>query len=78
MSFIRPKTFEYRSFQSRHERFAGRALRRAGRSGIFYGSMRERRSLFPLCGGYFALFRCDISRGNIPKYFQISCDYFCL
>ncbi|MGR3905945.1 hypothetical protein Q3A80_02790 [Burkholderia sp. SR8] len=36
VSFIRLKTFECRSRQSRNESFAGCAARRAGRSGIFY------------------------------------------
>ncbi len=55
-----------------------RQPRQAERSGIFYSATRERRSLLPFPDAISRLFRFDISGGNIPKYFQISCDYFCL
>ncbi|CAM2173987.1 hypothetical protein BO443_200049 [Burkholderia orbicola] len=55
----------------------GRA-RQAAQSGIFYVVARKRRSLLPFLGIVYSLFRLDISGRNIPKYFQISCDYFCL
>ncbi|MDN7428962.1 MULTISPECIES: hypothetical protein [unclassified Burkholderia] len=76
--FIRGQTGKCRLSRSRDERFARRGARQAARNGIFYAAARKRRSLLPLSAGIYALFRLDISGGNIPKYFQISCDYFCL
>ncbi|CAD9229087.1 hypothetical protein BCEN4_930004 [Burkholderia cenocepacia] len=55
----------------------GRA-HQAARSGIFYVAAQKRRSLLPFLGVVYSLFRLDISGRNILKYFQISCDYFCL
>jgi hypothetical protein len=77
-SFIWRQIFKCRLLRSRDERLAPGRARWAERGGIFYVVARERRSLLPFPRAIYSLFRFDISRGNIPKYFQISCDYFCL
>ncbi|NIE56972.1 hypothetical protein F3J12_08860 [Burkholderia sp. Ax-1735] len=77
-SFIWRQIFKCRLFLSRGERSAPGQPRQAVESGIFYRTENERRSLLPLSSACSPLFRFDISGGNIPKYFQISCDYFCL
>ncbi|MBR7973558.1 hypothetical protein KDX01_10585 [Burkholderia vietnamiensis] len=76
--FIRLERFELRAIRALHERFAGRAPRLAGRCGIFYGTPSQRAVVIAAFPPFLCCASRDISYGNIPKYFQISCDYFCL
>ncbi|WP_196483416.1 hypothetical protein [Burkholderia territorii] len=78
MSFIRPGAFESGRFNRDMKGLQAMRAGGRGQGGIFYGARHERRSILPLPGVNFPPFGFDISGGNIPKYFQISCDYFCL
>ncbi len=51
---------------------------RIGGPGSFYGIDEAMRSFLPPCSVIDDPFLIGIRNGNIPKYFQISCDYFCL
>ncbi|WP_156440273.1 MULTISPECIES: hypothetical protein [unclassified Burkholderia] len=77
-TFICRSTSKCRLLRSRDERLAAGRARQAVQSGIFYTAAAEGRSLLPFSDAIYTLFRFDISGRNIPKYFQISCDYFCL
>ncbi|ENH6339843.1 hypothetical protein ABWH74_003202 [Burkholderia vietnamiensis] len=77
-SFIRLERFELRAIRALHERFAVREPHVAGRCGIFYGTPNQHAVVIAAFPPFICCASRDISYGNIPKYFQISCDYFCL
>ncbi|WP_232508608.1 hypothetical protein [Burkholderia thailandensis] len=65
---------------ARHSTPIASAARAAARYFLRAGA-RRRRSFLPAHGrakGFELIIRFAIARRNIRKYFQISCEYFCL